>query len=211
MFTANHVSYLDIPILGILIDTVFIAKSDVARWPVFGLLAKLARTQFIERKVRQTASQSRALAKRLENGERLVLFPEGTSTDGTMVKPFHSGLLSAAEINVDQTQSNIRVQPVTIVYKENEDGRPLTADQRDGFAWYGDMTLLPHLWRAFGSAGCIVEVVFHAPLPMNKQRDRKAMALASERAVRSTLQAALPGKKVYLDREPLKPEHKQVA
>jgi 1-acyl-sn-glycerol-3-phosphate acyltransferase len=97
LFVVNHVSYVDVTILGALIKGSFVAKSEVARWPLFGVLAKLQRTVFIERRVHSTAAQRGELTRRLAAGDDLILFPEGTSGDGSRVLPFKSALFSAAE------------------------------------------------------------------------------------------------------------------
>ena len=97
LFAANHVSYSDITILGSIIPGSFIEKSEVATWPLFGWLAKLQRTVFIDRRVRSTAAQRDAITLRFARREALILFPEGTSGDGIRVLPFKSALFSAAE------------------------------------------------------------------------------------------------------------------
>src|SRR5205085_12094876 len=97
LFAANHVSYLDITIFGSLIAGSFIAKHEGARWPLFGWLAKLQRSVFIDRQVRSTADQRDSIAARLAAKEALILFPEGTSGDGNRVLPFKSALFSVAD------------------------------------------------------------------------------------------------------------------
>src|SRR5271163_1863095 len=94
LFAANHVSYTDITILGSLIPGSFIAKAEVAKWPLFGWLAKLQRTVFVDRRIRSTAQQRDAIADRLAARDALILFPEGTSGDGNFVLPFKSSLFS---------------------------------------------------------------------------------------------------------------------
>ena len=97
LFVANHISYLDITVLGSLIAGSFVAKTEVARWPLFGWLAKLQRSVFVDRQVRSTAQQRDAIAERLAAGDALILFPEGTSGDGNRVLPFKSALFSVAD------------------------------------------------------------------------------------------------------------------
>ena len=96
LFLSNHVSYFDITVLGALIDGSFVAKSEVAGWPLFGMLAKLQRTVFVVRRQGQAGAQRDAVAERLTRGENLIVFPEGTSGDGTRALPFKSSLLAAA-------------------------------------------------------------------------------------------------------------------
>ena len=98
LFASNHISWLDILVLGGLIKGSFVAKKEVAGWGVFGTLARLHRTVFIDRERRSaSAGQRDELRARFAGGESLILFPEGTSTDGTWVKPFKSALFSVAE------------------------------------------------------------------------------------------------------------------
>ncbi|HCP00115.1 MAG TPA: 1-acyl-sn-glycerol-3-phosphate acyltransferase, partial [Rhodospirillaceae bacterium] len=97
LFVGNHSSYLDIPIYGALIRGSFVAKSEVAEWPLFGLLAKLQRSVFVDRRMRTSRIQATALGRRLEAGDSMILFPEGTSDDGNHIMPFKSALLSVAE------------------------------------------------------------------------------------------------------------------
>ena len=134
LFASNHVSYTDITVLGSLIVGSFVAKSEVAGWPLFGWLAKLQRTVFVDRRVRSTASQRDAMTSRLAAGDALILFPEGTSGDGNRVLPFKSALFGAAE-KMQQIEP-IPVQPVSIAYTRL-DGIPLGRLLRPFFAWYG--------------------------------------------------------------------------
>ncbi len=120
LFAANHVSYTDIMVLGSLIAGSFIAKAEVAGWPLFGWLAKLQRTVFVDRQMRNTRQQRDAMIERLAMGDALILFPEGTSSDGNRVLPFKSALFSAAENMI----APIAVQPVSIAYTRL-DGIPL--------------------------------------------------------------------------------------
>src|SRR5579885_757506 len=147
LFACNHVSYLDITVLGALIPGSFIAKAEVARWPLFGWLAKLQRSVFVDRQVRSTAEQRNAIAARLAAGDALILFPEGTSGDGSFVLPFKSALFSVAE--PAEGAPEVAVQPVSITYTRL-DGIPIGRAHRPLFAWYGDMAMAPHLWRALG-------------------------------------------------------------
>jgi 1-acyl-sn-glycerol-3-phosphate acyltransferase len=108
LFAANHVSYLDITVFGSLIPGSFVAKSEVAGWPLFGLLAKLQRSVFIDRQVRSTLQQRDTIAERLAARDVLILFPEGTSGDGNRVLPFKSALFGVA---ARPEASSLAVQP----------------------------------------------------------------------------------------------------
>ena len=123
LFVANHVSYLDVLALGSFADGSFIAKSEVASWPLFGLLARLTRTMFIRRHWRQALVQRNALAARMREGESFILFGEGTSSNGLDVRPIKTSLLSVAEPWI--LDCPIAVQPITLAYSRLADGTPV--------------------------------------------------------------------------------------
>ncbi len=173
LYAANHISYTDIAVLGSLIPGSFIAKSEVARWPFFGWLAKLQRSVFVDRRVRSTATQRDSIGKRLAAGDALILFPEGTSGDGNRVLPFKSALFGAARQR--EGVSPILVQPVSLAYTRL-DGIPIGRLYRPFFAWYGAVDLVPHLWHmvALGTVEVVVE--FHPPTFFSVCGSRKALA-----------------------------------
>jgi len=189
MFAANHVSYLDIIVLGACTDARFVAKSEVADWPVFGWLAKLANTVFVTRDRRHARQDSAQLAKLMNTGARLIFFPEGTSSNGCSVLPFKTSLFAA--VDPATASSPLHVQPVSIAYTVYADGRPLKGYLSDLYAWYGEMTLFGHLMTVFGLRGASVEVTFMPPLTVAAYPDRKALALSVERHVRDGLNASL--------------------
>jgi len=180
IYAANHASYLDIPILGALLSQgTFVAKNDVASWPVFGFLARLSRTIFISRKPAAIRYQCKQMRRRIDDGAALILFPEGTSTDGAHVRAFKSSLFAC----LDGVKRDAWVQPVSIAYTRHKDGTPLDQAAREQFTWFGDMTLVPHLFNVFGSPGCEVDVVFHAPLSVENFPGRKALTMACWRLI----------------------------
>lgn len=174
LLAGNHVSYLDIPVLATCLDLTFVAKADVASWPVFGFLAKIAQTAFIERKPSKARKQKSELKRRLLNGERLMIFPEGTSSPGTSVLPFKTALFEI--VMEDDLRENCDIQPVSLAFCRTYDAQPLNDQQRDQFAWYGDMTLAPHLWDVFCLPGGQVDVIFHAPARACDFANRKDLA-----------------------------------
>lgn len=185
LFCANHVSYLDIIVLGALSDARFVAKKDVATWPLFGLLARLADTIFVTRERRKAVGDCTQLKDALNADGKLFLFPEGTSSNGLSVLPFRSTLFAAVEPR--NTSADVVMQPVSIAYARYADGRRLKGELADLYAWYGDMTLAGHLLSVFGLKGCVVEVTFMPPIRPAAFQDRKAVAEACERAVRQGL------------------------
>jgi len=174
LFICNHISYLDIFVLGAVINGAFVAKAEVAKWPVAGYMAKLQRTVFIERQRRsRTGEQRNLLQSRLEDGDNIILFPEGTSFDGARVLPFKSALFAAAEQKIGD--SSIKVQPVSIAYT-TMDGLPLTRAQRPSVAWYGDMSLLPHILNFLKASKTEVTLKFHTPVSMDEFKNRRQLS-----------------------------------
>ena len=174
LYICNHVSYLDIPVLAMLIDAAFVAKDDVADWPLFGLCSKIYRTMFIKRDPREALKQRAEMAARLAQGDSLMLFPEGTSSDGQRVLPFKSALFAVAEGS--EGAAPPKVQPVSIAYARYADGQPLGNGLQALYAWYGEMTLLPHLMSVFGLRGAVVEVTFHNPVTAADFTSRKDLS-----------------------------------
>ncbi len=185
LFCANHVSYLDIIVLGALADARFVAKKDVATWPLFGFLARLADTIFVTRQRRNARGDCRELKAALGGGDKLFLFPEGTSSNGLSVLPFRSTLFAA--VDPRNTSVDVVMQPVSIAYSRYADGRRLKGELTDLYAWYGDMTLAGHLLGVFGLKGCVVEVTFMPQIRAAAFPDRKSLAEACEHAVRHGL------------------------
>jgi len=194
VYVANHVSYLDIPVLGGLVDATFVAKRDVAGWPLFGFLARLQRTVFVSRDPRRAGDDCSHLIGRLAEGERLIVFPEGTSSDGRRVLPFRSSIFEAVRRSA---AAQAFVQPVSIAYPRYADGRALVGGLQDLYAWHGDMTLFDHLLGVFSHKGALVEVTFHEPVAVDDFADRKALARHCERIVADGV-ARAHGRRVYL-------------
>ena len=174
MYVSNHVSYLDIPVLGAAVDGTFVAKSEVEGWPLFGFLAKLVNTVFIRRDAREAMRQRGELAARLGAGERLILFPEGTTSIGRHVLPFRSSLLAVAEDPA--LDDDLVIQPVSISYRQYADGRLLYDRNASLYAWHGDATLLPHLLTVFGLKGAKVVLTFHPSVRPRDFGGRKEIA-----------------------------------
>ena len=191
LYVANHVSYLDIEVLGALLEVSFVAKAEVATWPFFAWLAKLQETVFVERRGRHSARHRDEMGRRLEAGDDLVLFPEGTSGDGNAVLTFKSALLSVAERR--PRGEALTVQPVSIAYTRL-DGLPLGRYLRPFFAWYGDMDLGPHLWHAIGLGRVTVVVEFHEPVDLDRFGSRKALGDYCYEVVSRGVAAALSGR-----------------
>ena len=191
LYAANHVSYTDITVLGSVIPGSFIAKSEVARWPFFGWLAKLQRSVFVDRRVRSTATQRNAIGRRLAAGDALILFPEGTSGDGNRVLPFKSALFGAAQ--QCEGVPPVIVQPVSLAYTRL-DGIPIGRLYRPFFAWYGAVDLAPHLWSMVGLGTVEIVVQFHPPTFLGDCGSRKALAEYCHARIAGGVAAALFGR-----------------
>lgn len=187
---ANHVSWLDICVLGSLAPLSFVAKSEVAGWPIVGLFARLQRTVFIDRaRKTHTAQVNAAVGRRLAGGDVIVLFPEGTSSDGNRVLPFRSSLVGAARAALAESSvGSIHLQPLAIAYTRR-DGLPLTRRDRPEIAWYGDMDLAPHLGGFLRGGPFDARVTFGEPIPFDAATDRKRATATAEAAVRRAFHA----------------------
>ncbi len=191
LMVASHTSWLDIVVFSAVTKISFVAKSEVAGWAFFGLLAKLQETVFVSRQRRSATGMARdTLRRRLKAGETLMLFPEGTSNDGNRTKPFKSALMGAAEAEMGGGH-HVLVQPVSIAYVRLY-GVPLGRENRPYFAWYGDMELVPHLWELLKAGPADVVVEFHPPLSLDAM-DRKQLARRAEALVRAGQARALAG------------------
>jgi 1-acyl-sn-glycerol-3-phosphate acyltransferase len=143
LVAGNHLGYVDILAIGSLCPAIFVAKSDVAYWPVFGWLSRNAGTIFVSRdNPSEVPAQLRKMVRPLEEGIPVVLFPEGTSSDGSRVLPFRSSLLESA------LQSGKPVTPAAIAYDLHGIGDP----GRE-IAYWGDHSLLPHLLNLLSKPG----------------------------------------------------------
>ena len=188
LIVSNHMSYLDIPVLGAVIPGCFVAKSEVAGWPLFGFLARLQRTVFVRRQRSQAGKQRDQIGQRLQDGELLILFPEGTSSDGHQVLAFKSALFAVADQDINGAP--LKIQPVSIACTRLN-GAPMQGAERDFYAWYGDMDLAPHLWQFLGLGKVTVEVVVHQPL--QQAGTRKQLSQAARAAVAAGHAKAIGG------------------
>lgn len=183
IYVSNHLSYLDIPLLGSIIQQAsFVSKNDVRNWPVWGFLSKLQQTAFISRARKDTKKEAGSLDGMLEAGKNLIIFPEGTSTNGSAVKDFKSSLFSLALKN---TENAIMIQPVTISILNTNGKVPETEGERNIYAWPLEMEaeLHEHLWAMANSSGAHIRVSFHDVLQSSSFEDRKILAKTCHEAV----------------------------
>jgi 1-acyl-sn-glycerol-3-phosphate acyltransferase len=192
MIASNHISWTDIMVLGSIADVCFIAKSEIDGWPIFGLLARLQRTIFIERdKKRKSGEQAGELAKRLAAGDAMVLFAEGSTSDGNLILPFKSTLFGAAEMAIRTGASNkVFVQPLAITYLRVH-GMPMGRQHRTLAAWIGDSDLVPHLSSLLRDGAIDVDLHFGEPVGFTAASDRKVVTREMEGSVRRMVATAL--------------------
>jgi len=165
LIVSNHLSYLDILVFSAALPCVFVSKADVAEWPVFGRYATWAGSVYVKRHDRADAARANAsVGEALQNGVPVVLFPEGTTTDGLQVLRFHSTMLQPA---IDVAAP---ITPTAIAY-ELSDGDP----SREA-AWWGDMSFLRHALNLLGKKSIRARIIFSAPT--RAKGDRKALSAA---------------------------------
>ena len=188
IYVSNHSSYADILVLGGRLEACFVSKGEVARWPVIGTVARLGRSVFVSRGRAATAREGRDMEGRLAAGDNLVLFPEGTSSDGSRVLPFHSSFFVLAKppargdappVPLDRIPL---IQPISVVY-DRLGGMPVGRHARPVFAWFGDMDLLRHVWKLAQCRGMRATVLLHEPIDPADFPSRRALADAAWLAV----------------------------
>jgi len=196
IYVSNHSSWLDIPVLGTILPSVFVAKGEIGHWPIMGLVSRIGRTIFVSRNRSTTGRERDEMIDRLAGGDNLVLFPEGTSSDGSRVLPFLSAFFAIAKMprlpperlgdapapSAFPPGMTPLIQPVSLVY-DRLDGLAVTRARRPVFAWYGDMDLGPHVWQLLRWRSMRATVMLHPPLDPDDFPSRKALAQAAWRTV----------------------------
>lgn len=186
LYVSNHISWLDIPVLGSIVETDFIAKAEVVKWPVIGPLSRRTGTLFVDREERRRVhQQADAIANRLAQGHSLVLFPEGTTSDGVDLLPFRTSLFEAA-------QGAARIQPLALGYHRG-DGRRFGDDEMRRVGWTGAEPLGTNLARVTGMS-LAAEVRFAASFAPEPRMTRKKLADQCRAAVLEAYQAIRDGR-----------------
>lgn len=184
LIVSNHISWLDIVAIGAEIPISFVAKSEVAAYPLVGPMARLQRTIFVDRKRRRDAGRiAGEMGARLSGGHKVLLFAEGTSDIGTHVLPFKTSLLGAAERAM---AADVVIQPMAIAYTAIS-GLPLSRHERPQIAWVGDMGIGDNFAAILSSGPKTVKIALGDPLASGG--DRKAVARQAENKVRAMLVA----------------------
>ncbi|WP_416246383.1 lysophospholipid acyltransferase family protein [Castellaniella sp.] len=175
LWVANHVSWVDIFVLNSVRTTSFVAKSDIRRWPVIGLLVAWAGTLFIDRRHRHAVrAAGRQMLACFDQGDAVGLFPEGTTTDGSDVLPFHAGLFDAA------VRAGVATQPVALRFLKRGRRAP-------ELAFVGEQTLVANLWFLLGARGVSVDCVFLAPIPAADVPVRGDLARRAHTVIRAAV------------------------
>lgn len=203
LLISNHTSWLDIPVLSAVAPLSFVAKKEVGRWPFVSSLAKLQRTVFVDREKRSAVGETaNEITTRLRNGDTVVLFAEGTSSDGNRVLPFKTSLFAAAKPSAkaqgsaeaarSSADTRAVVQTLSIVYTRLH-GVPLGRDARPLVGWYGDMEMQSHAWQLLKAGPLDVKIRIGPPTPLESFADRKDLARRSEAEIRENVVRLLRG------------------
>jgi len=169
----NHIGYGDIFALGSVVECVYVAKSDMFSWPLFGTLMRASGQIAVRRKrARGLLAAAAEMKERLEAGQSVCVFLEGTSSGGTGVLPFHGSMLQPA------IDARAQIVPVAMCWHAHTEG----VDVAEDVAYWKDHVLVPHVWRFLGLRGIEVEIVFGEPIP-SEGRDRATLAPEVERQV----------------------------
>lgn len=177
ILAGNHTSYLDIIVLGSIMPICFIAKEEIKKWFLFGFLAKMQNTIFINRKSFKTLESIKNIDRELDARSAIVLFPEGTTSSGKKVLNFKSSLFNLFENN-----DTIRLQNFSLCYT-HVNSMPIDNRTRPQISWYGDMNIIDHLYNFFKISSINVTVVLH-PVSSLKDLDRKTISNSSIKQVK---------------------------
>jgi len=181
LIVANHVSWLDIVVLNALQPSRFIAKAEMRAWPLVGRLSTACGTLYVDRERRHaTHAVNRSAAAALARGDVITVFPEGTTTDGSDVLPFHGSLLQPV------VDASGHVQPIAIRYCT-----PL-GERTDATAYVGETSLMESFWRVTGERALQVELQIAPPLAA-QGRHRRELARDAESAIRTALASPAAG------------------
>jgi 1-acyl-sn-glycerol-3-phosphate acyltransferase len=190
LFIANHCTWLDIVVLGAVLPGCFVAKGDIAHWPFISWVAKLGRTVFVSRSKATLEREREGMLGRLAAGDNIILFPEGTTSDGTRILPFQSSFLAMAS-----APAKPAIQPVTLVYDEL-DGLPVQRRDRPDISWYGDMDMASHYPRVGRRKSIGVTIVIDPAIPAGSYANRKILSHKLEARLAANAAALRQGRMV---------------
>lgn len=177
IYASNHMSYMDIVLLGGVLKGAFVSKKEVEKWPLVGFISAAAKTIFIKRTPIFLRTGHGLMAEQLNEGRNIVLFPEGKNTSGDEVTPFRPGMLCVTFSNVSKTPLACRpmVQPLSlrITHVDGEAVKDNPELRRGGYAWWGDRGLGDHFWKLAQTKNIEIEITEHPPLDPYKFTDRR--------------------------------------
>lgn len=178
LLVSNHQSYLDVVIIASVFPALFVAKTEVSRWPLIGWLSKLGGTIFVNREnAHSSVSCAYRVSRALRDGVDVQVFPEATTGDGSTVLPFH-GLFFASAV-----RSRAAVLPLTIQF-QSVNGRPMDRETLDTVCWYGEMNFALHFWNLLNIESAEVALIVDEPIkPTRSQRADVIARAARERIV----------------------------
>jgi lyso-ornithine lipid O-acyltransferase len=192
LVVANHVSWLDIVVLGAMRPTEFLAKKEIGGGFFARELVALQGAAYVDRgRKRQIPMVNSEIARRMRAGGAIILFAEATTSDGNRLLPFRSSHFEAARLACDHDGQAI-IQPIFLVYSRL-DGLPVSRANRPLVAWYGDMKFFSHLWRFLAAGRFDCDIYCGAPIPVDIRHNRKALARRAEGAVRELAERARLG------------------
>lgn len=182
IFLSNHISYIDILVIGAYFNGFYVAKSDIARWPVFGFLSRVSGTLFITRERRYIKEQLKLLETHLKAKQSLIIFPEGTTGNGREILPFKSSLLNS----VLEMKKKPVIQPLSLIYTKMNDKKLETQEEFDQIAWYGDMTMPPHFKNLLMQKNFNARVIIHPSIIAREDSTPRSLSDEAHRAIKSS-------------------------
>ena len=187
LYVANHVSWFDIICLGALLNARFIAKKEVSKMGIFGFLAKLSNTFFIDNSDKSKILEYNSIIKKkLNKGENFIIFPEGTTSDGNGIRDFKSSMLEC----VFNNQRETCVQPISICYSM-QNNIPMGIYLRRNIAWVGDTSMVSAMANFLCSGRITVDIIFHNLVSTNEFKNRKELASYCEKKILNGLNQKL--------------------
>ena len=187
LYIANHVSWFDIICLGTLLNARFIAKKEVSQMGIFGFLAMLSNTFFIDNENKnKIVEYNYLIQKKLKAGENFIIFPEGTTSDGNCIKNFKSSMLECAFDN----NNEIKIQPISICYSKLNN-IPMGIYLRRNIAWVGDTSMVAAMVNFLRSGRITVDIIFHDLMSVNNFKNRKELAAHCEKQILSGLNQSI--------------------
>lgn len=186
LVVSNHLTYMDIIMLGSHAALRFTPKIEIGKWPLINWICRLTDSVFIDRRPEKLKEASQRMRDILGKGDVISLFPESTTGNGLHLLPFKSGFFSLAETPINGQE--LHVQPVALTYTHIR-RLPVDSTQWPAIAWYGDMYLAPHLWTFLKLGSVTAELVFLPPVTLSQYGDRKKLAAYCQKEIADTIES----------------------